>query len=98
MANLSRSKAEARPHRPGSPMGTGMMCDCDDIIGIPAERSASRVFSTHNPWAIRSPTDLLRYATLLVAAAATGGGIAVVKIKLEAAERIASQMTASAAI
>ena len=77
-------------------MGTGIMCDCDGIIGIPAELSASRVFSTRvgHP----SPADLLKYATLLVAAAATGGGIAVVKIKLEAADRIASQITASAAI
>src|SRR6266436_447318 len=98
MANLSKSRADASRHRPGSPTGTGMMWDWDDIIGIPALLNARRVLSTRNRWAIRSATDFLRYAMLCVAAAATAGGIAVVKIKLGAAERIASQMTASAAM
>jgi hypothetical protein len=75
-----------------------MMCDCDDIIGISALRKARRVLSTCSRWAIRSATDFLRCATLRVAAAATAGGIAVVKMKLGAAERIASQTIASAAM
>jgi hypothetical protein len=74
------------------------MCDCDDIIGIPPLRNARRVLSTRSWWAIRSATDFLRCAMLCAAAAATAGGIAVVKMKLGAAERIASQITASAAM
>ena len=75
-----------------------MMCDCDDIIGIPALRKARRVLSTCSRWATRSATDRFRCAMLCLAAAATAGGIAVVKMKLGAAERIASQITASAAM
>src|SRR4051794_10129867 len=98
MPYLSKRSVEASRHRAGSPTGTGMICDWDDIIGIPASRNARRVLSTRNRWATRSATDLFRCVTLCAAAAATAGGIAVVKIKLGAAERIASQITVSAAM
>ena len=98
MENLSRSRVDASRQRRGLPTGTGMMCDCEDIIGISASLSARRVFSTCSRWAIRSATDRFRCAMLRLAAAATAGGIAVVKMKLGAAERIASQITASAAM
>jgi hypothetical protein len=47
-----------------------MMCDCDDIIGMPVSRNARRVLSTCSRWAIRSVTNLFRCTTLRVAAAA----------------------------
>src|SRR5215470_9958437 len=98
MANFSRRSADASRQRLGSPMRTGIMCDCDDIIGIPACRNARRVLWTCSQWAARSAAEFFRCRILSVAAAAIGGGIAVVKIKLDAAERIASQITASDAM
>ena len=70
--------------------------DSDDIIGIPAARRNIRVFYAQAMGAAQTRPNL-EICDALVAAAATGGG-AVVKIKLEAAERTASQTTASAAI
>jgi len=59
-APVQIASADASRHRLGSPIGTGMMCDCEDITGIPTPRSARRVLSTCSRWAIRSATDRFR--------------------------------------
>src|SRR5436305_15064360 len=92
MPKSSNSSVDALRHNAGSPTGTGMICECDAIIGIPASRNARRVLSICSRWAIRSATDLFRCAMLCVAAAAIAGGIAVVKMKARRrrADRVAN--------
>src|ERR1700724_2246549 len=84
MENLSRSRVDASRQRRGLPTGTGMMCDCEDIIGISASLSARRVFSTCSRWAIRSATARFRSAMLRLAPGAAGSvktdGVTLVKV------------------
>ena len=60
---------EASRQRAESPTGTGMICDCDDIIGMPALRKARRVLSTCNRWA-----NSFRDRSLQMGDALCGGG------------------------
>ena len=68
------------------------------MAGRPARASAAFVVATCRAWAARSVPERLRCRTEAVAAAATGGGRAVVKMKPGAWLRTASTTAAEAAM